>query len=137
MNAHKVFFDSAAFYALADKDDQYNEKALDYLRSAIQKHTVFITSNWVINETAMLISRSVSKNAAIRFLDTSTTNPSIEIIRIEAAVEQEALELFRKYKDQDFSIVDCSSFVLMRKTNCKQCFTFDDHFRTMRFTVEP
>lgn len=137
MNGNKVFFDSAAFFALADKDDQYHRKAQDYLRTAAQRRIAFITSNWVINESAMLIARSVSKSAALRFLDTVSANPSIEIIRVEAAAEQESLEMFRKYKDQDFSITDCSSFVLMRNSECNRCFTFDAHFRTMRFIIEP
>lgn len=137
MNGHKVFIDSAAFYALADKDDQHHGNAHHYLRSAVQKRTRFITSNWVINETVMLIARSISKNAALRFLDASTTNPVIEIIRINEAVENEALEIFRKYKDQDFSITDCSSFVLMKNMGCSHCFTFDSHFKIMRFMVEP
>ena len=39
--------------------------------------------------------------------------------------------------DQDFSIADSVSFVIMKEHGIKEAFTFDKHFKAMKFTVTP
>jgi predicted nucleic acid-binding protein len=46
-----------------------------------------------------------------------------------------SFELFKKYKDQDFSLTDCTSFVLMKRLKLSTCFTFDAHFSHMGFAI--
>ena len=39
----------------------------------------------------------------------------------------------REWPDQDFSIVDCTSFAVLERTGIREAFTFDLHFRLYRF----
>jgi len=48
-----------------------------------------------------------------------------------------APEIFTKYRDQDFSYVDCTSFALMQRMKLSAAFAFDRHFRVMKFAVMP
>ncbi|MBU1488145.1 hypothetical protein KKH56_08895 [bacterium] len=40
-------------------------------------------------------------------------------------------------KDQCFSIVDCTSFVIAKKLKVDEVFAFDEDFATMKFVVHP
>ena len=132
-----VFIDTGAWFALASKNDHFHQAATEHLKSLVKENILLVTSNFIIHETVMLISRRISKSAALKFLGEVYQDPVIEILPINAQIEETALELFIKMKDQDFSIADCTSFVLMRHNEIKRAFTFDGHFKTMKFTVEP
>jgi predicted nucleic acid-binding protein len=133
----KIFVDTGAWFAIADKTDQFHRKARDYIKRIVENRNNLITSNLVVHEAAMLLSRKLSKEAASRFLQTIYNDDDVEVIHCNEAVEKEAYSIFHHYAEQDFSIVDCVSFVLMKKLEIKRVFTFDKHFKTMRFVVEP
>jgi len=137
MNKKTVFVDTGAWFAAADKTDQYHAKASAHLKKLIKNKNPLITSNLVIHETLMLLSRKVSKNAAIKFLDYIFNDDMIEIWQADETIDQKAFSIFKKYKEHDFSIADCVSFVLMTENDIKNAFTFDKHFKTMKFLTEP
>ena len=41
------------------------------------------------------------------------------------------------FKDKDFSLVDCASFVVMRELRINPALTLDAHFGQMGFHVVP
>jgi uncharacterized protein len=133
----KVFVDTGAWFAIADKNDQFHRKATDYLKRIVENRNNLITSNLVVHETAMLLSRKLSKEAALRFLQTVYNDDDVEVVHCNEAMEKEAYGIFHRYTEQDFSIVDCVSFLLMKSLVIKRAFTFDKHFKIMRFIVEP
>jgi uncharacterized protein len=132
-----VFVDTSAWFAGIAKNDQYNEQAIKCRNQLLKGNARFITSNLIIHETTMLLERKVSKKEAIRFLKVILRDSRVEIIHADEDIELEAYELYQKYKDQDFSVADCISFVIMRRYQISQCFTFDHHFSTMGFDIEP
>lgn len=136
MSKNTVFVDTGVWYAMADKSDQYHKKAIEYIKKLVTNNN-FVTTNLVIHETLMLLSRKISKTAAIKFLDMIYSQDNIKIIENEDSIEQKAYRIFKKYTDQDFSITDCLSFVVMKENRIKKAFTFDKHFKTMKFTVIP
>lgn len=137
MSRKTVFVDTGAWFAIADKSDQHHQSAKEHLRSILESGDRLVTSSLVVHETVMLLSRRLSKVAALKFLDLIDKDENVEVMHGDAVVEQEAYQIFRKYAEHDFSIVDCVSFVLMKNHSLRRVFTFDKHFRTMRFSVEP
>ena len=133
----KIFVDTGAWFAIADKNDQFHRKASDHLKRIVENRNNLITSNLVIHETAMLLFRKLSKESASRFLQTVYNDDDVEVIHCNEAMEKEAYGIFQHYEEQDFSIVDCVSFTMMKKLEIKCVFAFDKHFKTMRFIVEP
>lgn len=132
-----IFVDTSAWFAGIAKNDQYHEQAMVHRNRLLKESNRIITSNLVIHETTMLLERKVSKKEAIRFLKAILKDTHVEILHADEDIEQEAYELYQKYKDQDFSITDSISFVIMRRQMISRCFTFDSHFSTMGFDVEP
>ena len=132
-----VFIDTGAWFAGIAKNDQYHDRAMKHRNRLLKQNSRLITTNHVVHETTMLLERKVSKKEAIKFLKTVIKDPLVEIVHADEDLEQEGYSLYQKYKDQDYSIADCISFVAMRQYHISRCFTFDHHFSTMGFDVEP
>lgn len=49
--------------------------------------------------------------------------------------QENAEELLFTYRDQDFSYVDATSFVTMRRLGIQDAFTFDRHFAILGFSL--
>ncbi len=130
-----IFIDTGAWFAIADKSDQYHSKATDQLEKCIQKDSTFLTSNLVIHETVMLLARKISKQTAIKFLNTIYSDDKVNVVLNDENLEQKAYAIFKKYTDQDFSITDCVSFAIMKENRIKEAFTFDKHFSIMGFKM--
>jgi len=138
MTNFSIFVDTGPWYAMMDKNDQYHSKASNYFKQLLKKKICDIyTSNIIIQETVTLVARRINKKISIKFLNTIFNDPKINVLYIDANIEQKAYDTFKNYLDQQFSIVDCTSFILMQHHHIKHAFTFDKHFRTMQFTVRP
>jgi uncharacterized protein len=57
----------------------------------------------------------------------------LEIIEVDSDIKLKALDLFKKFKDKNFSFTDCVSFTIMNEYNIVDVFTFDKHFIQMGF----
>lgn len=135
MNEHRIFVDTAAWFAVTDRTDHNHKKAIAHLKKLHRERIELVTSNLVVHETFMLLSRKTSRTAAITFIDRVYNGAAV--LQSDKTAEREAYELIRNYSDQDFSIVDSVSFILMQQENLKRAFTFDKHFQIMNFHVEP
>lgn len=93
-----------------------------------------MTSDWVFAETMSLLARrrgiSIAKEAGTTLLESRAL--------VWLFVQQENLrDIWRGFQQapQDGSVVDCSSFVLMRQEHLQTVFTFDKHFSRQGFKV--
>lgn len=129
----RIFVDTSAWLALEDQSDQFHSQAVktsDFLK---QKHTLWITSEYVFLETVTLIRFRVSHQAATLFGEALLKSRLVEIVEIDELLRQKSWQLFKQYSDKEFSFVDCSSFALMQDRHLTQAFTFDHHFDQMGF----
>ena len=131
----RIFVDTGAWLALNDKQDQFHKRSIESM-ARIQKDKIeLMTSDFVFDESLTFIRYRSSHQAAVLF-GSSLLNSSIVTV---ASVDKELLhlsfDLFQKYKDQDFSLTDCSSFVLMKRLKLTTCFTYDSHFAHMGFCM--
>jgi uncharacterized protein len=132
-----IFIDTGAWFAGIAKNDQYHLQAMKHCNRLLKEKNRLITTNLVIHESTMLLERKVSKKEAVKFLIAILKDPLVEIVHADEDMEREGFKLYQKYIDQDFSIIDCISFVVMQKHQISRCFTFDQHFSTMDFNIEP
>lgn len=127
--------DTGAWFATIVTADQHHDDATQRYSTLIRDDTLFVTTNLVVHETIMLLSRRESKEKAFEFLEKIYDDPKVEIIDLDSQTEADAYEIFRKYSDQSFSIVDCVSFSIMRRERIKKAFAFDQHFRIIGFEL--
>jgi uncharacterized protein len=131
----KIFVDTGAWLALHDKHDQFHKQAIE-AKTRIEKEKIeLITSDFIFDESLTFIRYRVSHDAAVLFGSSLFHSSIVTMVSIDRDLLHLAFELFRKYKDQDFSLTDCTSFVLMKRLKLTTCFTFDSHFSQMGFTL--
>jgi len=132
----KVFVDTGAWLALADRSDAHHKEAVEAFLD-IQKRSRFLTTNLVIAETYVLIRRNLGFGAAMKFLDSIEGSPKTTRILSDKSLEKAAVATLRKYGGQDFSYTDAVSFSVMNQHGIARAFSFDKHFSTVGFTMIP
>ena len=132
----RVFVDTSAFIACTDQADQFNDDALGLLERLLDSRLPQVTTNYVLAEAYTRIRRKLSHQAAVKFGDgirKLIANGELQVIYVDAAIDETAWEVFKKYADQDFSFVDCTSFAWLRQHPECEVFAFDDDFLWMGF----
>ena len=129
-----VFVDTGAWYALADSDDADHMAAAAFLTA---NTLPLVTTNFVFSETVTLLRYRIGYSAARSFGQKLKESKLVRVVAVTPADEERAWEIFTKYRDQDFSFVDCTSFAVMERMKLATAFAFDRHFSVMRFTVVP
>ena len=131
----RLFVDTSAWLALNDRNDQYHSKAA--AKSAeIKRHRIeLITSEYVLDESITLIRYRVSHQAAVIFGNSLLNSNIVRVEDVSVEDRFKAWEMFKKFEDKELSFTDCTSFVLMKNLRLQKAFTFDEHFRQMRFEV--
>jgi hypothetical protein len=124
-----VFIDSGAFIALANKRDQFHEIAIKKFDLLLKSAALFYTTSFVFSETVTRVARCASVENAIEIGNVIRSDTRVTVVNPAESEIDEAWEIFRKYKDQHFSFVDCISFAVMHRMNMQKAFAFDEHFR--------
>jgi uncharacterized protein len=123
-----LFVDTSIWYAAADSSDRSNARAKAILKSRSQ----LVTSDHILVETWTLLHHKVHRNAAERFWDGLRSGVAI-IEAVGVADLEVAWEIGNAWRDQDFSIVDRTSFAVMRRLGIDDAASLDDHFSVFRF----
>ena len=129
-----IFVDTGAWYALVDTDDADHGAASAFL--AVNTLPL-ITTNAVFSETVTLIRYRIGHEAAFIFGQKLKESAFVRMVAVTVTDEERAWEIFTKYRDQDFSFVDCTSFAVIQRMKLTSSFAFDRHFKLMKFTVVP
>jgi predicted nucleic acid-binding protein len=129
-----IFVDTGAWYALVDRDDAEHTAAAAFLAA---NTLPLITTNFVFAETITLVRYRIGHEAARIFGQKLNESSFVRVVTVTAADEERAWEIFCKYRDQDFSFVDCASFAVMERMKLSTAFGFDRHFSVMKYAVVP
>lgn len=123
-----LFVDTSMWYAAADKSDPNNARAKAILASG----EPLVTTDHVLIETWTLIRYRLGRRPAERFWDGLRTGvAALETVGV--ADLESAWEIGNSYRDQDFSIVDRTSFAVMRRLGMEKAASLDDDFAVFRF----
>ena len=123
-----LFVDTSIWYAAADKSDANNNRA----KAALSGGEPLITSDHILVETWTLIRHRLGRRAAERFWEGLRSGAAIVEIVCAADLDS-AWEIGRSYRDQDFSLVDRTSFAVMRRLGIERVASLDDDFAIFRF----
>jgi len=130
----RVFVDTGAWYALADKRDPDHPAAARFFQS--NTHPL-VTTNFIFDETITLLRTRLGWKAAADFGQKIKSSRMVTVTAVNGDDENRAWELFLKFTDTDFSYTDCTSFAIMQRMKLDTTFSFDGHFAVMKFIVVP
>lgn len=130
-----IFIDTGAFIARYIVADQHHHEAVPAWERLGKEFRQAYTSNFVIDETLTLLARRTDYDYAQQKGIIIYSSTFLSILRPEHDDEMKALELMKKYADQEVSFTDCVSFVLMKKHKIARVFAYDRHFLDAGFTL--
>jgi predicted nucleic acid-binding protein len=131
---NSIFVDTSAWYAIVDNDDNDHKAAVAF---HIANTTPLITTAAVFSETITLLRYRIGHDAARIFGQKLKESSFVRLVALTPADEERAWEIFIRYRDQNFSFADCTSFAVMQRMKIATAFTFDKHFSVMKFGVVP
>lgn len=126
-----LFVDTSGWGCCLSRQDPRRPAFTDFVEHVQKQGQRLVTTNYVIAELIALLSKSsfhLSRQTVILAINTIKTNPAVEIVHIDQSTDNEAWALLEKYLDKGWSLVDASSFVVMRRFGMTQALTTDHHF---------
>ena len=128
----RVFVDTSFVLALINERDQYHEQA-----EAISfqfEHSFLITTVAVLLEIVNALTNDFRKEANA-ILDVLSSSPGVEVVPIDDRLWEKALDIYEKYDNRTWDLVDCISFIAMGERGTTQVLTFDGTFTEAGFSV--
>jgi predicted nucleic acid-binding protein len=126
-----LFVDTGAFYAVADRSDAHHTEAAATFMARCMAGDL-VTTDHVVVESWLLLRARLGRDAAMQFWDAMETG-AVKVIGVTSADFVHARTIARDWPDQDFSVVDCTSFAAMERLKIEESFAFDVHFRLYRY----
>jgi predicted nucleic acid-binding protein len=123
-----LFVDTSIWYAAADSSDRSNARSKAILSSGDS----LLTTDHILIETWTLLRYRINRNAAERFWEGIRSGVAV-IEPIRLADLETAWLIGTAWSDQDFSIVDRTSFAVMNRLGIDRAASLDDHFAVFRF----
>jgi predicted nucleic acid-binding protein len=123
-----IFVDTSAFYAAVDAGDRSHERATIVLDAG----EALVTTDHVLVESWLLLNARGGRAVAERFFGAIRHG----LARVETVLPgdlDKAWEIGQAFADQDFSIVDRTSFAVMERIGVAAAASFDDDFAIYRF----
>jgi predicted nucleic acid-binding protein len=94
-----------------------------------------VTSNYVLLETTTLVQNRLGFDALATLH--ADVLPVMQVEWVDTALHQAAAAILITIRQRDLSLVDCTSFELMRRLGLRSVFGFDRHFAGQGFTCLP
>ena len=120
-----AFGDTSGFLAFLDPEDNHHEDALGAMEILRERGQPLHTSNYVVLEAVSILHHR-SGIAAVRRLHEALTAFKIEWI--DEPIHSAGLSAVLASGRRGPSLVDCTSFELMRRLGISEAFAFDRHF---------
>ena len=128
----KIFIDTAFVIALINRKDQYHNKASD-LADKYEGYPL-VTSDGIILEIGNALSKNF-KQESIDVINQFHSSDEVTVVQINTTLFEKAFDLYCKYKDKTWSLVDCISFIVMQEMSITLALTSDKHFEQAGFQV--
>ena len=130
-----LFVDTSAWYPLADGSHSRHQELASALRARVRQGQRIVTTNLVLAETHALILRREGREVALRFAGLTRRPPGTVVFSTFEREESAFRDWLERFEDQDFSLTDAVSFVVMAEMGIQEALTLDRHFSTAGFTM--
>ena len=131
----KIFVDTAAFLAVLNANDRFHLPARRTWGEILSSESSLSSSNYVILETTALLQGRFGMEAVRLFESDILT--VVDIVWVDETIHNRGMSALLAANRRDLSLVDCTSFEILRQTDQDEIFTFDPHFRQQGFKVIP
>ncbi len=130
-----IFVDTRGWGHLVDPREAHHEFASNIYQLSRQQKRKLVTTNYVIAELVALLTSPfrIPHVTSITLIENLKASPYIQIIHIDNELDERAWQLLKNRADKEWSLVDCSSFVVMQELGITEALTADRHFEQAGF----
>ena len=130
-----VFVDTSAWLALINDSDADQKKAKAVRDKLLQGKKRFFVTDYIIVEIANSLCKVRWRSKAVELINSIRETDLIEVVEIDKELSEEAWNMYSTRTDKEWSLTDCTSFVVMKKYGIRDAFTIDHHFEQAGFEV--
>jgi uncharacterized protein len=127
-----VFADTSFYIALLMETDALHNRAMEV--SAAHNGKI-ITSEWVLMEFGNFFCPVISRTAFVRLALLLRASPDVMICPASPELFNSGFALYEARLDKSWSLVDCTSFHIMRQNRITDAWTTDHHFEQAGFNA--
>lgn len=125
--------DTSAFYAFLDASDANHRAALALMRRLLEGREDLVTHSYVVVETCALVQRRLGADAVRSFIDDIL--PIVRVVWIDEGLHRQATASLLGSLGRSISLVDWTSFTVMRERGITRAFAFDADFEAQGFRL--
>jgi predicted nucleic acid-binding protein len=120
-----MFLDTSGLLCCLDSSESRHSDAVTFFDAAGAR----LTHNYVLAElVALADARKLPRASALLFVRRLAANPDIELIWVDSALHESALNYLEAQTDKTYSLCDAVSFILMNERGLGEALTTDQHF---------
>ena len=128
----EVFIDTSYIISLVVSSDKHHSKARELSKRVREERLILVTTKAILLEVGNAFSAKY-KAEAIKLIEMLEKDPSIKVVSLDQTLFDQAFEMFKRYDDKYWGLVDCVSFVVMRSRKIVEAFSADQHFNQAGF----
>ena len=130
-----VFADTSGWGNALNRKEPFNALAVSIVRQVRLTGRRLVTTNYVLAELVALLTSpmGVSRPKQIHDLGVIRSVGWVEVVHIDESLDNAAWTLWQSRPDKEWSLVDCTSFVVMQQRGLSEALTTDHHFEQAGF----
>jgi predicted nucleic acid-binding protein len=134
---NEVFLDTSGLFAAAFPRSDDHDSAARAFEGLLRSGTALLTTDLVVAESHGLSLGRLGPGRALLLAERLVASPRIEIVDVGLARIERGLELLRSRPERRISLVDATSFEVMRERGVEMAFTLDEDFAAEGFRIVP
>ncbi len=124
------FVDTSFWVALLLSKDKQHEDGSLLWREDVGS---LLCTNHVVGESWTFLRRRAGHAKAVAFLDVVRGSRRIVVGHVDEETEDEALRWLRRHDEREYSFVDATSFMVMRRRRLTEALAFDGDYKAAGF----
>lgn len=129
------FVDTSGLLAILSAEDRFHGEAFSAWAGWVTAEIPLVTSNYILIETTAVAQRRLGFDAVTALY--ADILPVLHVEWIDPTLHQAAAAILLTTRQRQLSLIDCTSFELMRRLGLRSAFTFDRHFAEQGFACLP
>jgi predicted nucleic acid-binding protein len=121
-----IFVDTSVWYARYTPRDPNHQAARAF---HLNNREPFVTTDYMIDESLTLFKARGNYDRALQFGPRVFSGKVAKIIWIEPEDVEAASNIFKRFRDKEWSSTDCDSYVVIQRLGIQRAFAYDEHFR--------
>ena len=130
-----TFVDTSGVLATLNARDEEHPRASSGFQALLEADEPLVSTNYVVLETVSLLQRRLGLEAVRTF--ENDILPLLELHWVDPEIHRVAMTALLKAGRRRLSLVDCTSFEVMRRRKVTHAFALDPHFGEHGFEQVP